>query len=204
MPRAKLTDAQVAEIRALASEDVSHSELARRFGVSRQHVTRLVRSELVPVPPVDVGVWSAGGVASAVRALLQRAGLNPEGDVEAATAVVLAEKLDQCRESLTAQSAMAVPGVSRALQEVLDQVRGAVGDGRPRLGALRGEQAVLVARELGYPNPERVDIACFDQLEVLILRRARRRAAARERAAVGAGSNGNGHGALGDRTEFER
>jgi transcriptional regulator with XRE-family HTH domain len=176
MSRSKLTDAQVAEIRALVGEGgLSLSAIAERFGTSRQHVSRLARGEqrgeLVSIPPVDV--WRANGVASAVRSLLDRAGLDPNEDVAAATAVVLAEKLDQCREALSAQSAMAVPGIAKVLQDVLDDIR-AVGQGGPRLGSLRGEEAVLVAKELGYPNPEQVDVPNFDLLEVLKLKRARR------------------------------
>ena len=192
MPRSTLTDAQVTEIRALATEGVSHSELARRFGTSHQHVGRLVRdeqrAELVRMPPVDV--WRVAGVASAVRGLLERAGINPEVDVWGATAVVLAEKLDQCREAVTAQSAMAAPGVAKALQDVLDEIRHVLGEGGPRFGSLRGEEAVLVARELGYPDPEAVDVPHFDVLEVLRVKRFRRLAAFGDHHAQATSGNG--------------
>jgi hypothetical protein len=123
------------------------------------------------LPPVDV---DRGSVTGAVLVMLDAAGFDPDEDVGAATACALAEKLDACRAADTASSAMAAPGLARQLSETLNGLRDSAGDLGPRLGSLRGDEAVLVAQELGYPDPEAVDIECFDDLEVLRLQRARR------------------------------
>jgi transcriptional regulator with XRE-family HTH domain len=174
MPRVTLDEADVASIRAVFSEGgLSLQQIADRFGTSKQHVHRLVRGEqrqLLPAVDVD----ARGSVTNAVLVMLDAAGYDPDEDVLAATACALAEKLDSCRASDTSQSAMAAPGLARQLADTLNELRDSAADPGPRLGSLRGDEAVLVAQELGYPNPEQVDIECFDQLEVLRLKRARR------------------------------
>lgn len=153
-------------------------QIAERFGTSKQHVSRLARGEQrVELPPVDV--YASGSVAAAVESMLEAACLSPEEDIVAATALALAEKLDAVRSSMTAQAAMAAPGLARSLSEQLATLRAVAGDDAPRLGSLRGDEAVLVARELGWPAPETVDIEVFDELTVLQLRRARRLAEVR-------------------------
>jgi hypothetical protein len=178
MARTRLTDEQVADIRAMAAES-GHSlqEIGDRFGTTRQHVSRLVHGEQrATLPDVDVDDPTIS-VVDAVVALLAYADRDPSEDVMAATAVCLAEKLDAVRRSNTAQSAMAAPGLVRTLSETLADLRGTGWYDLPRLGALRGDEAVLVARELGYPDPEAVDIESFDGLEVIRLRRVGRLAA---------------------------
>lgn len=44
-PNARLTNAQAAEIRLLAAAGARHGEIARRYGVSRPTVSRIVRGE---------------------------------------------------------------------------------------------------------------------------------------------------------------
>jgi hypothetical protein len=177
MPRIGLDEADVASIRAVFAEGGSTlQQIADRFDTSKQHVHRLVRGEQRQLLP-SVDVDARGSVTGAVHRLLDAAGLDPGDDVLAATACALAEKLDSVRGSDTAQSAMAAPGLARQLADTLNELRDVVGDLGPRLGSLRGDEAVLVAQELGYPNPESVDIECFDELEVLCLGRVRRRLA---------------------------
>ena len=173
MPRMKLTDAQVEDIRAAAEEGgQSFAQIADRFGTSKQHVSRLVRGEQrQDFPQVDV---NSASVTRAVRSMLEAMDLSAGEDIVAATALALAEKLDAVRLSPTAQAAMAAPGLARQLSEQLLELRGVVGDEIPRLGSLRGEEAVLVARELGWPDPETVDIEHFDAVEVIRLQRRRR------------------------------
>lgn len=48
--------------------------------------------------------------------------------------------------------------------------------GGPRIGPVRGPQALALAQGLGYPEPERVDIEVFDVVEAVALQWARRRA----------------------------
>jgi transcriptional regulator with XRE-family HTH domain len=174
MPRVRLSDEQVADIRATAAEGgQTLQEIAERFGTSKQHVHRLVRGEQrQDFPQVDLS--SGASVTAAVEQMLEALCLSGEDDVVAATALALAEKLDSVRMSPTAQAAMAAPGLARQLSEQLAALRQSVGLAEPRIGGLRGEEAVLVARELGFANPEEVDIEVFDQLTVLQLRRERR------------------------------
>jgi transcriptional regulator with XRE-family HTH domain len=169
----QLTDDEIGGIRAVAAEGgLSLQQIAARYGTSRQHVSRIVRGEQrVSLPEVSL---DGPSVLAAVRRLLEAAEVPAEEDVFAATAVALAEKLDSVRRSETAQSAMAAPGLARALADMLAEVRALAGDRSPRIGAIRREGAVLLARELGVPDPESVDIDVFDRLAVLRLRRARR------------------------------
>jgi transcriptional regulator with XRE-family HTH domain len=180
MPRSVLTDADVADIRALATEGgLTLEQIATEFGTTKQHVSRLVRGEQrQDLPSVDVDDRSS--VASAVTNLLDAAGIDPNYDYLAAAAVALAEKLEAVRRLDSAQSAMAAPGLARALSETLAELQADAGSGGARLGRLRGDEAILVARELGYPDPELIDIDRFDQLEVLRLKRARRLARQRQ------------------------
>jgi transcriptional regulator with XRE-family HTH domain len=177
MPREKLTDEQVAAIRAAVAEgDSSLQEIAEQFGTSKQHVSRLARGEQrTDFPRVDL--YGTGSVTLSVQAMLEEIELSPADDVVAATAIALAEKLDSVRASTTAQSGMAAPGLARALSEQLSELIGVAFEDGPRLGGLRGDEAVRVARELGIPDYENVDIECFDELEVIRLHYARRRAA---------------------------
>jgi transcriptional regulator with XRE-family HTH domain len=171
-----LTDAEVADIRAAVTEGgQSLQDIADRFGTSRQHVSRLARgeqrAELGDLSPVVAGP----SVTSAVHSLFEDLGIDPMFDVTAAASIALAEKLDAVRASQTAQSAMAAPALAKTLQEMLVDLR-AVEGAVPRLGGLRGDEAVLVARELGIDDPESVNIERFDAIEVIRLQRARRRA----------------------------
>lgn len=170
----RLTDEDVAEIRALGVEGgLSLSAIGERYGTSKQHVSRLLHGEQRQLLPV-VDVWGGGSVVIAVARMLEVAGYAVDEDVGAATAMALAEKLDAVRRADTAQSAMAAPGLAKQLAATLGELREQAGDVGPRLGALRGDEAVLVARELGYPHPGEVDVEWFDELEVIRLRYVRR------------------------------
>jgi hypothetical protein len=179
MSREKLSDTEVADIRAAVAEGgQSPAVIAARYGVTRQHVNRLVRGEQrQTLPPVDLA--HEASVTVAVLSRLEALGIDPNEDVVGATAVALSEKLDSVRASQTAQAAMAAPGLARALQDVLEELRLVVGDGGPRLDALRGDAAILVAQELGYPDPENIDVDRFDGIELIKLHRVRRLAAQR-------------------------
>jgi hypothetical protein len=174
MPRTKLSDDDVAAIRAAAQVGgESLTAIAARFGTSKQHVSRLVRGHQRQVFD-QIDVQTAPSVSGAVRGLLEAAGVDAAADVSAAAALALAEKLDSVRSSTTSQSAMAAPGLARALNEILEELRATVSWTGPRLGALRGAEAVLVARELGYDDPENVRVTYFDRIEAIRVRRQRR------------------------------
>lgn len=174
----KLSDDQVAQIRAQAADGgVSLTEIAQRFGTSKQHVSRLVSGQQRQLLAGNAA-YLRGSVVAALEALFQDLGVSPDDDVRAATALALGEKLDAVRVAQSASSAMACPGLAKALSETLIELQDERGATGPRLGRLRGEEAILVARELGYEHPEAVDIDAFDDVEAIRLRRARRRAAA--------------------------
>jgi AraC-like DNA-binding protein len=190
MPRSVLSDEDVVEIRALAAQENAPSlqEIADEFGTSKQHVHRIVRGEQrTDLTPASV--LAGASVAQAVTTLLEDFDLSPLEDVMAATAVAIAEKLDAVRAATSAQAAMAAPGLARGLQDLLASLTGITDGMGPRLGALRGEEAILVAKALGYPNPEEVDIEHFNHLEVIRLGRAKRIAA--QRAAYEMSSHGS-------------
>ncbi len=117
--------------------------------------------------------WNGPSVTMALRAKLERAELDPGEDPLAATAIALAEKLDAVRSPSTGQAAMATPGIARTLHETVGDL-GLEEAAGPRLGRLRGEEAMFVAAALGYPNPSEVDVKRFDAIEALVLKRGRR------------------------------
>lgn len=66
---------------------------------------------------------SVPSVLAAVESLLSEWELDAMGNARAALARLLAAKLDQVRSSEVAQAALAVPGISRELREVLDAIQ---------------------------------------------------------------------------------
>src|SRR4051794_4729927 len=94
---AKLSDAQVLELRDLAGAGVGPTELAKRFGVSRQYAHEVAKGVARPAvgeaaePPVE---RPAGPVVVAVDSFLES--LQPEGSQVALAAVArsLAARLD--------------------------------------------------------------------------------------------------------------
>jgi hypothetical protein len=61
--------------------------------------------------------------------------------------------------------------LNRELSEVIEMLAPAQGSSGPRCGALRGDDAVVVADLLGHPEPETVDVECVDRLFHLQTRR---------------------------------
>src|SRR4051812_1600857 len=96
---AKLTDRDLARLRALRAEGWSLRELATKFDISRQHAGRLVRGEQRPMIanlPTDAIRVST---SAAVEAFLADAELNAGDEVLAAMARALAAKLDAATAS---------------------------------------------------------------------------------------------------------
>ena len=124
----KLTDEDVARLRALAADGWSNQELADGFGVTPQHVGRLVRGERrAEIAGLDAEALHGGGVLVAVDGFLGDIELREPGDrVLAATALMLASKLDACARSESATAAQAAPRLAAQLVDVLDRLRAGV------------------------------------------------------------------------------
>jgi len=109
--RRKLTPAQVAEIRALRGEGVPASELAARFGVTRQHVHSLTASDPPRAPAGD----SPGAVAVTVGRMIAEGRLDA---ADAPLAVTLARAVDEAALGGPAGWA-SLPRLARELRELL-------------------------------------------------------------------------------------
>jgi hypothetical protein len=118
----RLTDHQVAEIRAQAASGRPRPEIAEYFHVSRRHVDRLVAGLQRQVIRTEAD--APGPVAVAVRRFLDDLDLDHGNLVLAATAETLAVKLDAVRVSEAAAAATAAPGLARGLADVLRELRG--------------------------------------------------------------------------------
>src|SRR4051794_22379416 len=124
----KLSDAEIAEIRSLSAHGARRAEIAARFGISVQHVGRLLRGNARPtIANPDARLVKGGNVTKAVENFLKGLELDAGRRVLAETAIALATKLDQCRESAAAAAAQAAPSVARQLVEVIGSLR----DGGP-------------------------------------------------------------------------
>ena len=119
----KLTDGAVAHLRELWREGVSAGDLSAMFGVSRQHVSRLVREEQRPVIAGLDADRLRSSVSEAVDAFLADAELGPGDAAMAAVARTLAAKIDALATAETVAAAQAVPRLSAELAVVLDRLR---------------------------------------------------------------------------------
>lgn len=125
----KLTDAQVVEVRALNARGVGRAEIAARFGVSVQHVGRIVLGRSRPTTSdLPAGLIAEGDVTRAVERFVEGLELDGEQRVLAEATLALAAKLDQCRASPSAAAAQAAPAVTRQLVEVVALLR----EGQPQ------------------------------------------------------------------------
>jgi len=120
----KLSDMEVADLRRLSEDGLTAGELASRFGVSRRHVGRILsgaaRQQLAGL---DREV-ARGSVAAAVDRLVDGLVLDDAGEVLAATATALAEKLDCARLADSAAAATAAPALARQLVDLTALLKG--------------------------------------------------------------------------------
>lgn len=122
----KISDEELERLRRLSDDGWSRDDLAAAFGVTVQHVGRLVRGEQRPViAGLDAEAVRAG-VEGAIEAFLADLELAPADGVLAATARALGAKLDACAASESASAAQAVPRLSAELVEVLDRLRAGI------------------------------------------------------------------------------
>jgi predicted transcriptional regulator len=119
----KLSDGEVAALREAWDAGVSAPDLAAEFGVTEQHVRRLVRGDQRQlVSGADV-VASRSSVVSAVDGFLAKLQLDAGDLALASVAQALASKLDACAVAETGAAAGAVPRLATELVEVLERLR---------------------------------------------------------------------------------
>src|SRR3954447_9351910 len=122
----KVSDAELARLRELCAGGWSQDDLADEFGISRQHVSRLIRGEQRPaVAGLDAEALR-DGVSAAVRLFLEDVDLEGRDEVLAMLAQAIASKLDACVASESAAAAQAVPRLSLQLVDVIERLSGAV------------------------------------------------------------------------------
>ncbi len=150
MPERKLSDDDVARLRHLHDEGWSHGDLAAAFGITTQHVGRLVRGEQRPlIAGLDAEALHAGsGVSTAVDSFLEDVDLRGEQVVLAATARALSAKFDACAVSESAAAAQAVPRLAGQLVDVLERLSAGVPREPDALDLLQQRRA---ARLLAMP-----------------------------------------------------
>ncbi len=152
MPERKLSDDDVARLRHLHDEGWSHGDLAAAFGITTQHVGRLVRGEQRPlIAGLDAEALHAGsGVSTAVDSFLEDVDLRGEQVVLAATARALSAKFDACAVSVSesAAAAQAVPRLAGQLVDVLERLSAGVPREPDALDLLQQRRA---ARLLAMP-----------------------------------------------------
>jgi hypothetical protein len=122
----KISDEELARLRGLHDDGWSLQNLGAAFGITPQHAGRLVRGEQRPVLAGPEPERMQGDVSVAVKELLSGADLDPGDNVLAATARVLAGKLDGCSGSESATAAQAAPRLAAQLVDVLERLREAV------------------------------------------------------------------------------
>lgn len=117
-PPEKLSDADVRRLRRLADDGWTATALADEFGVTAQHVGRLLRGEQRAAL-----VAADGEVGAAVAEFCSDVRLDAGGDVLAATARALAGKVDACAASDASAAAQAMPRLAAQLVVVLAELR---------------------------------------------------------------------------------
>jgi hypothetical protein len=122
-PEPKLSERECARLRRLAADGWAAGDLAEAFGVSTQHVGRIVRGEQRATLAADGDDDQAvGDVLAAVNVFLHER-LGDGDEVVAATARALAGKLDQACASTAAASASASPRIAAQLIATLAELR---------------------------------------------------------------------------------
>jgi hypothetical protein len=119
----KLSEEELVRLRRLSADGWTPADLAEAFGVTPQHVGRLLRGERRPAladADPDPGL---GDVSAACAAFLEAAELDSVGEVLAATARALVAKLDACGASDAATAAQAAPRIAAQVVDVPGELR---------------------------------------------------------------------------------
>jgi len=151
----KVSDQDLDRLRHLAGEGIPTSDLADAFGVTVQHVGRLLRGEQrALIAGLDLDAVR-GDVVEAVDRFLADADLSAADGVRAATARALALKLDACVSSSSAAAAAATPRLAAELCGVLAAL-----DAGPReldelndLRARRAGRLLAMTASTDFPKP---------------------------------------------------
>jgi hypothetical protein len=119
----KVSDDELARLRQLADDGWSRDDLAQAFGITPQHVGRLVRGDQRPALDGPDIALASPDVSAAIDKFLGPAALGGADEVFAATARALAAKLDACGASDSATAAQAAPRIAAQLVGVLNELR---------------------------------------------------------------------------------
>jgi ABC-type nitrate/sulfonate/bicarbonate transport system substrate-binding protein len=119
----KLTDSDVADLRSRWEDGWNAIDLAAAFGISRQHVGRIVKQQQrATIAGLDAERVHAS-VEGAVEEFLGGLELRDGDEVLAATARMLARKLDACSASDAIAAAHAAPRLAAELAATLERIR---------------------------------------------------------------------------------
>ena len=154
----RISDEDLDRLRHLADEGWSPNALADAFGVTVQHVRRLLRGEQrASIAGLDPDVVRAD-VVRAVDEFLEDADLSAADAVLAATARALAGKLDACASSSSAAAAAATPRLAAELVAVLAVLQ----DRAPReldeldhLQSRRAARLLAASASADFPKPDK-------------------------------------------------
>jgi hypothetical protein len=119
----RVSDEDLAEIRQLAAAGVTRVQMAARFGITPQHVGRLVRGEQRGDVAAGDDAPELGPVCEAVERYLAGLTLDSRANVLAAAVRAVAAKLDAAAASSAASAAAAVPRLYEALEQALGELR---------------------------------------------------------------------------------
>ena len=150
----KISDEDLDRLRDLADEGVPPSALAEGFQITVQHVRRLLRGEQRPsIAGLDPETVQRDVVRAVDEFLADADHLSAADAVLAATARVLALKVDAVASSSSAAAAQAMPRLAAELASVLAALR----DGVPRepddVDLLRARRAARLAGREATDGP---------------------------------------------------
>ena len=151
----KVSDEELVRLRRLSADGWTPANLAEAFGVTPQHVGRLLRGEQRPSLGEPDGEGEAGDVAGALEAFLADMHLSGADEVLAAAGRALAGKLDTVAASDSATAAQAAPRIAAQLVDVLGELRAGLPrepDEIDRIKARRAERLARLAAEYGARN----------------------------------------------------
>jgi transcriptional regulator with XRE-family HTH domain len=142
----KVSDEELVRLRRLSADGWTPADLAEAFGVTPQHVGRLLRGDQRPALADPDPDRELGDVSAACAAFLETAELDSVGDVLAATARALAAKLDACGASDAATAAQAAPRIAAQLVGVLGELRSRTPREPDEIDRIKARRAVRLAR----------------------------------------------------------
>ena len=156
-PDPKVSDEAVARLRRLSAGGWANRDLAEAFGISPQHVGRLLRGDQRSTLPSADDDALDDSVHGAVMVFLDSSECSPSDGVLAATAQTLAAKIDSCGAATAATAAQALPRLAAQLVHVIGVLREGGSHEPDELDALVARRDTrLLASEASadFPKPE--------------------------------------------------